>query len=529
MGAGLFFCAAVAVCAVARADDFEGMRRSMLDRPRTLVYNTDGCDMLYYPDGRPETPEEFKKVRLAYTKGTKIRTVSYCPVSAGFGHFTCPGVGDCLTNDMTSVAPDSKAHNATLAFARQGTDALAMAVEYCRENGLEPFLGIRVNDTHDQGDRPDRPYPLFPRFKRDNPGCLMGKGPAKGERPPYCTWSAVDFAHEKVRARMKEFVAAFLGKYDVDGIEYDFMRHAQLFKSVAMGGEATEAELETMTSLMRELRAIAEAAGRRRRRPVLVAVRVPDSAGFCRAMGIDLERWMAEKLFDMEIAAGYFQFNPWRPSAELAHRHGIKFYASLDESRIGQAKPPFGMIPGRNSAAAYAARIAAAMASGCDGAYLFNLEYDALSRIGKIDPLATEGLDKLYFATERGSGGYRPWEYVKDAKRFYTLPRIDPAEPLPIADGVPVSFMLAVGDDLSVPAARRARATVEIMAHGARSLSLACNGRTMPDSAPASGRVSFPIPPEALRKGDNAFSVTARGGSEMRLVDFVLRIAYPVK
>jgi hypothetical protein len=89
----------------------------------------------------------------------------------------------------------------------------------------------------------------------------------------FCNWSAVDFAHEKVRAHMRKFVRELVDNYDVDGIEYDFNRHAQLFKSVAMGGEASQPELDLMTAFMGELRAITEEAGHRKGRPIIVDAR----------------------------------------------------------------------------------------------------------------------------------------------------------------------------------------------------------------------------------------------------------------
>ena len=46
---------------------------------------------------------------------------------------------------------------------------LQMAIDFCRREKREPFLGIRMNDTHDSG------YDaLFPPWKRANPDCLFG-------------------------------------------------------------------------------------------------------------------------------------------------------------------------------------------------------------------------------------------------------------------------------------------------------------------------------------------------------------------
>ena len=65
-------------------DDFAAKRKDLLEQPRAIVYNTDGCDVLYWPTNKPVSVEAFKDVRLKYVLGTRIGTVSYCPQSAGF-------------------------------------------------------------------------------------------------------------------------------------------------------------------------------------------------------------------------------------------------------------------------------------------------------------------------------------------------------------------------------------------------------------------------------------------------------------
>ena len=57
----------------------------------------------------------------------------------------------------------------------------------------------------------------------------------------------------------------------------------------------------------------------------------------------------------------------------------------------------------------YAARFADAIASGCDGVYVFNIEGNFLHDVAEIDPTRTKGMETVRFAVDRGSGGYRPW------------------------------------------------------------------------------------------------------------------------
>ena len=397
-------------CSKAGGDEasFERQRAALLAKERPVVYNTDGCDMLYFPTNLPLSVESFCSLRLDWSKGPVIGTVSYCPLSSGFAHFTATKAGDLFTGSV--LCRPASLYNATIDFRdRLGTDSLQMAIDFCRREGKEVFVSIRMNDTHDASTEYGQYF--FPPFKKAHPEYLMG---TVSNKPPCCSWTAVDFAQEAVRAHVRKFVRAFVENYDVDGIEYDFLRHAQLFKTVAWGGAATAQECEMMSALMRDLRGITEEVGRRRGRPILVVVRTPDSVPYAKAIGMDVEKWMSDRSFDIWVAAGYFQLEAWTKSVAVARRHGVKFYASLDESRIpsSAARMKMTLIPGRQTQEFYHARFATAFAQGCDGVYLFNLEHRVLQNIMSVDPRTLEGKNKIYFATERGKGGSRPWHYL---------------------------------------------------------------------------------------------------------------------
>ena len=89
-----------------------------------------------------------------------------------------------------------------------------------------------------------------------------------------------------------------------------------------------------MTTLIREMRRELDAAMWRRGRTLTLAVKVPDSVGYCRDIGLDVERWLAEGLVDFLVPGGYFQLNQWAESVALPRRHGVKIHVSLPESRV---------------------------------------------------------------------------------------------------------------------------------------------------------------------------------------------------
>ena len=82
-------------------------------------------------------------------------------------------------------------------------------------------------------------------------------------------------------------------------IMIDYYRSPMLFKSAALGNEVSQREMDDYTGMIRELRNYAETAGRKRGRPIYFAFRLPDSPIACRAIGVDVERWAREGLFDI--------------------------------------------------------------------------------------------------------------------------------------------------------------------------------------------------------------------------------------
>ena len=500
-------------------------RAAAVNRARPLVYNTDGCDMLYWPSNLPVSVANFTQRRLVFTKDTHVTTVSYCPQSAGFGHFCCRKAGEPLTG--TVPHPDGGHYNAAADFFALGTDALQMATEYCATNNLEVFVSIRVNDQHDAASKPGALSALYPPFKLHHPECVMGdlnRGPRQQELyKGYAGWSCVDFDQELVRETMKRFVRELVTNYDVDGVEYDFNRHFMLFRSVATGGVATASEIAKMTQLMRDLKAITEEVGQRKGRPIVIAMRMPDSAAYDLAVGADIETWFKEKLVDIWIGGGYFLLNPLKKSVDLAHRYGVKFYWSLDETRIpGQAKRlKREVLPGRMSEAFYVGRYSAAQEAGCDGVYFFNLEYGAMQRMAAINPFDTTNREKLYFATERGSGGYTPDSWLKDGRRFNNLPVIDPCHPRELRAAEPFAFSMFLGNDFT----EKAEVTVMALTGGeltAETFALRVNGAVCPSASVKDGRFTFRLPATALHRGDNAFEVTATKPATLN--DFCVRV-----
>ncbi len=425
---------------VSTIDELRALRRELAHRKRPLIFNNDGDDVVY--ECRKPTVEEFLKARTTGLVGTGCDCVFYCTWSSGFGMFTHrTRVGEIFTSREGIFK-----HNITADLIAQDTDPLQLVIDFCHRHGIEVFWSMRMNDVH------DATYPpMFPEWKKRHPELLLGR---RGQRLPFIgdgrAWSAVNYGRMPVRERAYRFIEEVCRNYDVDGIEMDFFRHLIYFRGHAYNGFATDEERDKMTGLVRRVRKMTEAFGLRRGRPILVAVRVPDSVEYARGVGLDIERWLAEGLVDILVVGGYFRLRPWEDSIELGRRFDVPVYAGLSESRIGGDAGRM-----RRTQKAYRARALNAWRAGCNGIYLFNFNYafrpghPIWNELG--DPTKLARLDKRYFVTYRGVRYARL--YLKDGDRFFTRPMLCPERPLTVQPGQSAATSLRIGDNLRRPPA----------------------------------------------------------------------------
>ena len=525
----LFVATLIVTVVACAADTFEDLKRQAVNRERLIIWDDDGCDMTHYPYQRadlakqPASARNFELVFLEATENTKADVIGYSG-TMGFGYFTALRTGgDVNTNRFAGAHEPWR--NAVNEFAAMGKDAMDLATDFARRNGKEIFLSLRFNDNHDNG----HPDIMLSPFKKNNPEIMVGHGC----NVKCCGRNAADFAQEKVRAFVKKYVRGYMENYDLDGIEFDFFRHPQLFRTVAMGGHATAEELATMTSLMKDFRAMAEEIGRKRGRPFVLCARVPDSFDYCRAIGIDLDAWLRAGTLDFLVTGGYFQLEPWRKTAERVHGYGVKCYASLDETRIDQmVKRQKGkMLPGRNDKACWIARIAAAMACGMDGVNLFNIEYfkhEDQRYVMQHDIRDLDGLDKIYFGTYVGGGGYLPQSFLVGGLDFWKTTGVNPAYPVKLAANASHVFDFVFGDDIAAAKRKGKSAKVEVRVltdlKGTRPPTIKVRGKVLADGMQNDGISSFVVDDATFVNGENAVEIVAP--EVMTFSDFAVHVSF---
>lgn len=373
-------------------------------RTRRVIMNNDGNDCLTVDDnlpadlsdrakeivnhakeyGGPHTPEALLARRTLPVLGTHVDTIFY-----GDGVFN----SYTHKSDETEMRRNVSFHRHAWAnelIEKYGKDALTYVIEFCREHDIEVFWSMRMNDTHDSS-------PIYANvmseWKKTHPQLLMAP---KRTKFPYGSgrWSAVNYGKAQVRDKVFRILEDVVTRYDVDGVELDFLRHPVLFKPQMTGDLVTQKHCDLLTGLMKRVRKMTDSEAQKRGKPVLIAVRIPDSVAFSKDMGIDIEAWLDQDLVDIVIGGGYFHIEPWENLVALGKKHDAPVYACLSNSRL----PLEDGKAGADMLRLWRGEALRAWEAGVDGIYTFNLwspKNDSLFReLG--DPALLRTLPRRY-------------------------------------------------------------------------------------------------------------------------------------
>ncbi len=392
-------------------EDLRKARREAQFRTRRIIMNNDGNDFVIQSEEDLENPRAFLEKRTAPLLDSQVDSIFYC--TGVFNKYSHP-MEECeLLPDRiikTDLVEPMKAKD---------IDSLKIMTEFCHEKGKEIFWSMRMNDIHDSS--PNR-RDLFAQWKADHPKYLVGAFEDREKMPYGCQyWSAVDYGREEVREKVFRIISEICRRYDVDGIEMDFYRHLILFREQVWEGMVPQKRLNQMTELMRRIRRMTEEEGLRRGRPILVAIRAPESVGFCRAMGIDLERWLKEGLIDILSCGDTFRFEPWENLAAMGKKHDVAVYACFDRRRLQGVTDEPG--EGTSNLPKWRGEALAAWRAGVNGVYTFN-RFDPRDRIfWEIgDPKVLEGLERVDQSILLNEEYWwnNPDAWVKNGQQFLT-------------------------------------------------------------------------------------------------------------
>ena len=264
-------------------------------------------------------------------------------------------------------------------------DPYRIWIDRCRQKGISPWLSSRMNDVHDVSDPTNFMHSLF---WRDHPEYwrVPGSTGAWVDR-------ALNFGLPEVREHHRKLIRELLERYDVDGIELDWMRFGYHFKP---GEEEQGAAI--LTEYMREMRALTKEWSAKRGHPVKLGARVPAHPDAARGLGMDGVTWAREGLLDMLVVTPFWATSDFDIPMELWRERigpaAAQLVLAAGQEVLLRAYPSAGAMENDiESARGFAA---GAFHRGADQIYLFNYMDKAPMRggsEGEYRALLEEGLD----------------------------------------------------------------------------------------------------------------------------------------
>lgn len=380
-----------------------GAPRAAAEARRRIIWNNDGDDLRFVafgirrlwtardPDDLPlpdrfSSVQEFLDLRMSALRQSAVDTISYC------GVFNWPAWE--MPRDR---------------IAALGADPIQPIVDFARKAGKEFFFNLRMNDCHSSL-RFSGPAWWEP-FRAGNPHLLQSKfsqeelkekllpwvrgeaavSPVRevierrgGGNRDVQSWSAYDYARPEVREYFLDLIRQVCARYDVDGIDLDWLRHPFFFRF----GEERQ-KIPLMNDFVRRVAGVVRRAAKERGRNIVLAMRVPDTPERAREIGLDVTAWIEEGWMDVLIAGnGVTCFTaPTTPWIEAAAARRIPVYGCITRN-----------APGLNDPAALRGASHRLWASGVSGLYFFNHfipeEYGSIEEAADRARLA--GLTKTY-------------------------------------------------------------------------------------------------------------------------------------
>ncbi len=171
-----------------------------------------------------------------------------------------------------------------LALHEQGCDYPKRMIDRARRNQVKAWISLRMNDDHNPH-LPD--HPAHSTIWKSHPEWRLAYG--------------LDYEQPEVREHYMKLVREVCSRYDLDGLELDFLRFWLYFRS---GREHVGAKL--MTAFVEQARQATEEAAKRLGHPVELSVRVPTTPWIARRHGLDAISWAKAGLVDLIIASPFW-------------------------------------------------------------------------------------------------------------------------------------------------------------------------------------------------------------------------------
>ena len=248
-------------------------------------------------------------------------------------------------------------------YRNHGIDPFAVWFRRIREKGMRAHISFRMNDCHCPDEETCWLRDPFFYTARDN-------GWMNGDRYGYYR-RTFNYKYPEVQNFFLDYIREQTFRYDVDGVEFDFMREMVCCDYL---GKDRDAAIDIMNGFMRKAVAIVREAEAHFGHPLEITVRLARDLAQSRLYGFDPFTWEKEGLVDRIIPSPRFQgsdshipVEEWKrflPKTEIVPCIEGLISSDWGMSRNGMARMTAEMV--RGHAASFLAR-------GADGIYTFNM------------------------------------------------------------------------------------------------------------------------------------------------------------
>lgn len=257
-------------------------------------------------------------------------------------------------------------------WSQAGIDPVRVLLDEARKRGREVFFSYRLNGN----DNGPGEFKLVRPIKEKHEERLI-----QAIYPFKHYWN---FAFPEVRELKRSVVNEIATLYDFDGIQLDFARMPIMFPP----GEQW-LNRQYLTDFIRSVRLSLLEIEKKRGRPMLLAVRVPETPLGCHFDGYDVETWARDRLVDIFVLGNRSSEVDLADFKSITARTGIKLYPSWDDYHASDGY--------RNAPAEVVRGVAANWwRQGADGIHLFNIGSPSPSARKKIGPGKVEGFSQQY-------------------------------------------------------------------------------------------------------------------------------------
>lgn len=363
-----------------------------------VIYNWDGAPHGYSP--QPQTMEQFLQHTYAPLRDTQVGALFWC-IGEHAARWRSEAL-ELLGDEHGRIYENAYNYNFTENIRQMlegGEDPQAALIEAGHELGLHVYASVRMNDNHFGGasptDIPGLHHTEMTRLRRQHPEWLLGDQTSE--------WYAASWnmSIPEVREHRLAHVREACERYDWDGVELDWQRHA-----FHLPEDDAYRQRYLLTDMQRAARRLTQRLADERGRPFYVAARVAGSLEMCRQIGYDIPTWIEEDLVDVLIPAGNAGTDPdaqVEQFSQLCRGTNVAVYPGFDSGLPGAPDgPEDAATRDRLSVRGIANRYYRA---GATGMYVFNwhagtdTRRELLTQIGSATTL--RGTDKIYAATHR--------------------------------------------------------------------------------------------------------------------------------